>query len=38
MIVAKCNKITTDGLLNVFEFDSLAFQKLLVKKKVIKPS
>ena len=24
-----CNKITTDGLLNVFEFDSMAYKKLL---------
>ena len=33
-----CNKITTDYLLNVFEFDSMAFKKLLSKIKGIKPS
>ena len=38
MIFDWCNKITTGGLLNVFEFDSMAYKKLLSKKKVIKPS
>ena len=28
----------TDGLLNVFESDSMAYKKLLSQKKVIKPS
>ena len=38
MIFDWCNKIATDGLLNVFEFDSMAYKKLFLKKKVIKPS
>ena len=29
-----CNKITTDGLSNVFEFDSMAYYKFLSKKNV----
>ena len=31
MIFDWCNKITTDGLLNVFEFDSMAYKKVLSK-------
>ena len=38
MIFDWCNKIATDGLLNVFEFDSMVHNKHLSKKKVIKPS
>ena len=34
MIFDWCNKIATDGLLNVFEFDSMAYKKLLSNKKV----
>ena len=33
-----CNKIITDGLLNVFVYDSTAYKTLLSIKKVIKPS
>ena len=32
------NKMSTDDLLNVFEFDSMAYKKFLLKKKVIKSS
>ena len=32
MIFDWCNKIATDGLLNVFEFDSMAYKKFLSKK------
>ena len=38
MIFDWYNKIGTDGLLNVFEFDSMSFKKSLSKKNVIKPS
>ena len=37
MIFDWCNKIATDGLLNVFEFESMAYETHLSKKKVIKP-
>ena len=29
MIFDLCNKIATDGLLNAFEFDSMAYKKIL---------
>ena len=32
MIFNWCNKTTTDGLFNVFEFDSMAYNKLLPQK------
>ena len=38
MIFDWCNKIATDGLLNVFEFDSIAYKTLLSKQKVRNPS
>ena len=38
MMFEYCNNITTDGLLNVFEFESMAYKKLMSKKKVLKPS
>ena len=31
MAFDSANKITTDGLVNVFEFDSMAYNKLLSK-------
>ena len=37
MIFDSCNKIASDSLLNVFEFDSMAYKKILSKKKVITP-
>ena len=33
MIFDWCNKTATDGLLNVFEFDFMAYKKLLSSKK-----
>ena len=33
MIFDWCNKITTNGLYYVFEFDSMAYDKLKSKKK-----
>ena len=38
MIIDWCNTIAIDGLVNVFVCDSMAYKKLLSKKKVIKPS
>ena len=31
MIFDWCNRITSDGLLNVFEFDSMAYKTFLSK-------
>ena len=33
MIFDRCKEIATDGLLNVLEFDFMAYKKLLSKKK-----
>ena len=38
MIFYWCNKIATDGLFNVFEFDSMSYKNILLTKKGIKPS
>ena len=39
MMIFDCsNEISTYDLSNVFEFDSMAYKKFLLKKKVIKSS
>ena len=38
MIFDWSNKISIDDLLNVFEYDSMAYKKCLLKIKVIKSS